>query len=79
MWVSCTYRGMEIAGERITGDSYGDPGVWFGVHVDGDYIESLTVNVDEEDITEMLTDDARNECCDALLRVDATHHWRDEE
>ena len=66
--VTATYRNLDLSGTMVSGELTGDPDVPGGVHRYPLYIRELYVRVGKEDITNMLSDDAFEECCEALLR-----------
>jgi hypothetical protein len=62
------YRGLEVYGEIITGDWEGDPSVPGGVNRLPAYAQNLEVrSPDGDDVTDMLTDEAIEECEAALM------------
>lgn len=63
------YRGFELEGTVVIGDTEGDASIPRGTHELPPYIVDLTVLSDGEDVYEMLTDKAIADCETALLET----------
>lgn len=65
------YRGLMVSGTIITGDWEGDPSIPNGVNYLPPYASELFVHSqDGDDITDMLTEEALEECEQALLEYE---------
>ena len=79
VWVETEYRGFEISGHVIIGDTTGDGSVPGGISVMEPYCNDLSISINgKDDISDMLTADACVDCEEALIEV-ALEDYRERE